>query len=176
MTAATTPAVQANIADITIENQASYTVRFDTTTCGRCGGTGYWGPSSVDGGRCFGCVNGTRRTTRGEAAYKTFGEVMDELMAVSVLELKAGDQVYLQHGWRILTEATERPTRGSMTVGRVTTEWTREMWLAYGSKGAIIMSELFKVRRYTPQARLAMLHRMCGVAGATVQLKQVKAA
>lgn len=180
MPAATTTRRTAAPTEITIDNQAEYTVRFEITGCGRCGGTGFYGPMSINGGRCFSCVNGMRRTRRGEAAKQLFDQTMDELMLVPVLDLKVGDLAFLDHGWRKLTDATERPTHGIMTVGRVTTEWFREMRLAYKSNtprfGAIIMGEHFKVRRYTAEARLAMLHRMCGVAGAFVELKAQPAA
>lgn len=69
---------------------ATETRRFETRVCGRCWGTGRFGPLCVKGGVCFGC-NGAKRvlTRRGSAAVTFYRK----LCTVTAAELKPGDKI-----------------------------------------------------------------------------------
>lgn len=65
----------------------------ETRACGRCGGSGRYGPYSVMGGRCFGCNGqGYKFTKRGERVRNYF------------LALSQTDARYVQVGERIWTD------------------------------------------------------------------------
>lgn len=164
---------------ITADTHADYTATFEMIECRRCGGSGYYGPMSINGGRCFKCGGATKhRTKRGQEAYETFTALMDELMGVGVMEIAVGDRVYLGNRWRTITEVKHRDTHGKMTIGRETTEWFREAVLSYASKteSGYVMADHFRVRRYSGEARAEVLRRMCAVRGATVFRKETAAA
>ena len=69
------------------------TITFETTDCGRCAGTGFFGPLSIDGGRCFGCAGGKIVLTRaGKIARKRYDDIMNR-MKVTLDLLKVGDRI-----------------------------------------------------------------------------------
>lgn len=72
------------------------TITFETTDCGRCGGTGFFGPLSVDGGRCFGCAGGRIVLTRsGAIARKRYDAIM-ATMNTPIADVKPGDRVKVE--------------------------------------------------------------------------------
>lgn len=89
---------------------AALKIQFETTDCSRCGGTGYFGPICVNGGRCFKCGGGKRQDTRaGAFARKAFRAIIDANTA-PVASLKVGDRVKWTGTWygvESLPEATE---------------------------------------------------------------------
>lgn len=63
---------------------------FEAVACGRCGGSGRYGPLSVYNGVCFGCSgSGIKLTKRGLAA----ATVYRESLTVVVSDLKVGQKV-----------------------------------------------------------------------------------
>lgn len=50
--------------------------KFETETCGRCGGCGEYSYNQIDGSRCYGCLGtGRRLTKRGHAAKAHFQQL-----------------------------------------------------------------------------------------------------
>lgn len=75
---------------------------FESTSCGRCGGSGPYGPTCVYGGKCFKCCGrGMVLTKRGHAAQLYYASLREK----PVEDIKAGDLV-LYEGY----------TAGSLTV------------------------------------------------------------
>lgn len=72
------------------------TITFETTDCGRCAGTGMYGPLCVDSGRCFGCGGkGIRLSRAGKIARDRYDAIMAK-MHVRIDEIKAGDRVKIE--------------------------------------------------------------------------------
>lgn len=72
------------------------TIAFDTTDCGRCAGTGMYGPTCIDGGRCFGCGGkGIRLSRAGKIARDRYDAIMGK-MHVRIDEIKAGDRIKIE--------------------------------------------------------------------------------
>lgn len=70
-------------------------IRFETTECGRCGGTGQFGPTAVDNGRCFNCTgNKTVLTRKGRAARDAYEQLELDNLVVHASELSEGDHIY----------------------------------------------------------------------------------
>jgi len=70
---------------------------FETSTCARCGGSGYIQAfSGIYGGQCFGCSgSGQRYTPSGRAAKKLYNELMGEAVKeVPASELVAGQRIF----------------------------------------------------------------------------------
>lgn len=64
--------------------------KFEREPCGRCGGDGRYGPTSVYGGKCFDCHGkGVRLTRRGRAA----AEFLRNLRKCRADEVKVGDLI-----------------------------------------------------------------------------------
>ena len=98
-------------------------IRFTTTECGRCSGTGRYGPMSVAGGQCMGCKGGGIVLTRaGKTARAAYDVAMDEALNTALEDVTPGDLVwsaahkeidgrYAEYGyrWRVVKtlEATE---------------------------------------------------------------------
>ncbi|MET7363203.1 hypothetical protein ABZS76_32865 [Streptomyces sp. NPDC005562] len=76
-------------------------IRFETTACGRCSGTGAHGPKMVKGGICFQCHGkGDRLTRRGCTARDRYDALVIERLGAPVTTLKPGDTVFSQaHTW-----------------------------------------------------------------------------
>jgi len=70
-------------------------IRFESGECGRCDGSGSFGPRIVNGGRCFDC-KGTGRTltTNGSRARSAYIAALNERTSVEIGSLVAGDQVW----------------------------------------------------------------------------------
>lgn len=65
---------------------------FEHTACGRCGGSGYFGPACVSRGLCFGCSGrGWVHTKRGAAA----NAFLSDLLHVPASELQVGDRYFV---------------------------------------------------------------------------------
>jgi hypothetical protein len=63
-------------------------IKFESKTCGRCGGSGHYSFNQINGTTCFGCGGtGLALTKRGKAARAK----MLELQTRPVAELKAGE-------------------------------------------------------------------------------------
>lgn len=74
----------------TTNDTAADTRKLETAACGRCGGSGNYGPTCVYGGKCFRCCGaGKVYTKRGAAALK----FLESLRSKPAAELKAGDVV-----------------------------------------------------------------------------------
>lgn len=85
------------------------TIKFETQTCGRCGGSGTY-PSSCWNGVCLGCSGaGVRYTRSGRVARLRYDEVMSR-MNRTYGDVKIGDRV-------------------KASVGRVNTMGSTEKWL-----------------------------------------------
>lgn len=86
------------------------TIAFETTDCGRCAGTGMYGPTCIDGGRCFGCGGkGIRLSRAGKIARDRYDAIMGK-MHVRIDEIKAGDRVKIElahtRSWQLRKRAT----------------------------------------------------------------------
>lgn len=72
---------------------AKLSVRFETTTCGRCAGSGTY-PSPLWNGVCLGCSGTGHRLTRaGRTARKRYDDIIEK-MKVTIGDLKVGDRVW----------------------------------------------------------------------------------
>lgn len=99
---------------------------FETTSCGRCSGTGYTGFTWVHGGVCFRCGGvGSPLTTRGRMAQDYF----NALLSKPVGDVKVGDVIRFESvtmgGGTLKTFATVTaigvvPSRSRVMVGN---EW-----------------------------------------------------
>ena len=70
---------------------------FETSTCARCGGSGYIQAfSGIYGGQCFGCSgSGVRYTPAGRAAKKLYNELMGAaIQEVPASSLVAGQRIF----------------------------------------------------------------------------------
>lgn len=88
---------------------------FEANTCGRCGGTGRFGPTCVYGGRCFGCGGtGAKLTKRGAAAAAFY----NGLLKKPATELAVGDKILYEGVPGIIAaswyEITEIETSGTV--------------------------------------------------------------
>lgn len=86
-------------------------LRFETTECTRCGGSGSYGPVQVEGGRCFTCLGkGIMLTRRGRLA-KSFLDENLETMNKALEDIVPGERVWLELGmsnvyrWMTVTES-----------------------------------------------------------------------
>uniref|UniRef100_UPI003F493F96 hypothetical protein n=1 Tax=Nonomuraea sp. CA-251285 TaxID=3240002 RepID=UPI003F493F96 len=74
---------------------ASLKIRFESTECGRCGGTGSHQWNQIDGDICYGCRRKGRVLTKaGSAARQAYDALIDERCTKPVEELKAGEMVW----------------------------------------------------------------------------------
>lgn len=81
-------------------------LKFETETCGRCGGTGHYSYNQISGTRCFGCEGKkVRLTKRGEAAKK----FADELRETLITDVKVGERIYWGQGGRCTVTAFDEP-------------------------------------------------------------------
>lgn len=105
-------------------------IRFTTTDCGRCSGTGMYGPRSVAGGQCMACKGGRVVLTRaGRTARIAYDRAMDEALNVPLGDIAPGARVWstavrddgsrvARYGprWRVVASVTalgtNRYTRG----------------------------------------------------------------
>jgi len=106
------------------------TLHFETSPCGRCGGSGMFGPKSVKGGVCFTCSgNGKLLTRRGKTARNRYDSLLVERLGRRVWELAEGDVVWSHYSawagftpydspkaWRTVKSATYTPESGSAQI------------------------------------------------------------
>lgn len=72
------------------------TITFETSDCGRCAGSGMYGPISIDGGRCFSCHgSGIALTRAGRIARKRYDAIIGK-MHVRIDEVRPGDRIELR--------------------------------------------------------------------------------
>jgi hypothetical protein len=72
----------------------AHLIRFETTECSRCGGTGEYSYNSLTGTRCFKCNGGKAQLTRkGAAARAAYDEAMDAMCRRQMWTVRAGDVV-----------------------------------------------------------------------------------
>lgn len=94
-------------------------IKFETSACTRCGGTGRYSFNQIDGDKCYGC-NGTTQalTRRGKAASKAYNDLVDELCTRTWGDISVGDTVWayngngfmnLSKGWVKVTAITPDP-------------------------------------------------------------------
>ncbi|MEU6362186.1 hypothetical protein [Streptomyces albidoflavus] len=70
-------------------------IRFETTECGRCDGSGRFGPNAIQSGTCFDCQGtGTRLSARGKTARRRYDEACAEKLTVPATDLKPGDRIF----------------------------------------------------------------------------------
>lgn len=88
---------------VTTDTIGQYELRFETTTCSRCGGTGKHSFNQLDGDRCYGCPRdkkdrtsgtGIVLTRAGATASKRYHEKINELMSTPVEDILPGDKIY----------------------------------------------------------------------------------
>jgi hypothetical protein len=90
------------------------TTKFESETCGRCGGSGKFSFNMMHGDRCYGCSGTGAKLTRRGAAARAF--YLDSLRR-PVSDIKVGDQVWTSTGvfggdaWHIVTEIKESASR-----------------------------------------------------------------
>lgn len=65
-------------------------LRLESVVCGRCGGSGKFGPTCVWNGICFGCSGSGRKYTKRGAAAALF---LEHLREVPIETLKVGETV-----------------------------------------------------------------------------------
>lgn len=70
------------------------TIRFETETCRRCGGTGHYSFNRSDGTVCYGC-SGRKiaRTAAAKNASEQLKKLASELASVAAAELEPGDVI-----------------------------------------------------------------------------------
>lgn len=90
----------------TANRTAGITVKFETTDCSRCGGTGEFGPRSVNGGRCFSCAGSRVVLSRsGKAAKKRYDAIIAK-MDRTVEDIEPGDIIQARLAKGLLSSAT----------------------------------------------------------------------
>jgi hypothetical protein len=73
-------------------------IHFETSPCGRCCGTGSFGPKMVEGGRCFQCKGAKQLlTARGRTARKRYDEMVLERLGAPIADLKPGDVIWASY-------------------------------------------------------------------------------
>jgi hypothetical protein len=100
--------------------------KFETTTCGRCGGSGHYSYCQRYGTKCFGCGgSGLKHTKRGAMAWALF----NESLKVRAGDLVPGDYI-LSSGCEIIGPAKWYKViahgyglRGSRWFKKETNEW-----------------------------------------------------
>ncbi len=122
------------------------TIRYETKTCGRCGGTGHFSYNAMTGTRCFGCNGGkVVLTPKGHKAFAAVTAWKAANWSVPVESLAAGTRVELRgtskSGKVTLTEGAHshypRLSRGwSMTNG-VKTESPEQVRISFALKDAM---------------------------------------
>lgn len=77
-------------------NEPKIAVTFETARCLKCGGSGFYGPTSIDSGKCWSCTGkGAVLTRAGKFAQKRYQAIMAEMMT-PMTEVKPGDLAYIQ--------------------------------------------------------------------------------
>lgn len=72
-----------------------FRIRFETKSCGRCGGSGRYSYCSMYGSVCFGCGGtGTVLSRKGSDARAAFEATMIERLGVRVDGLHVGDKIW----------------------------------------------------------------------------------
>lgn len=83
---------------------------FPLTRCGRCAGSGQYGPASVNNGRCFGC-GGSGYVIKGRKALEQFAALTKAQQAhwhPTAADLQVGDRVRVQKSDDLRTIAALR--------------------------------------------------------------------
>lgn len=68
---------------------------FETVTCTRCGGSGSYGPTQVEGGRCFTCLGTGKKFSRKGKLAKAFFEENLDLMNKAFEDIVPDDRVWM---------------------------------------------------------------------------------
>jgi hypothetical protein len=107
---------------VTLDGFTFYTTKlgFPIEECSRCGATGYFGPRSVDGGRCFDCGGNAvvnSRGTSGDIAAEYRNDLRRSRNAI-VRTMKPGDVILYGDEWKTVahTQITDK-TCGSSLIG-----------------------------------------------------------
>ncbi len=100
-------------------------VRFETKTCGRCGGSGRHSYNQMHGDVCYGCGGtGKAWTKRGHAARVAFLAKRLEVCGKSVIELEPGERFLsdISNKW-VTVVSVERNPEGSRWLDSTTGEY-----------------------------------------------------
>lgn len=140
------------------------TIKFERTTCGRCGGTGSYSFNPRDGSRCFGCEGSGERLSRaGVAAKKAYDAVIAE-MDRTWADVKEGDKVWENvrtfMGTRSRWETVESIKADENNPGRIK--------VTFNGGFGLITSPEFKIRVWSPEVRMRAAIRVANLKGARV--------
>lgn len=109
-------------ATATTAPKKSAVVTFETTTCGRCGGSGSHSYCQMWGSTCFECGGkGRVLSRRGAAAASAFSARRMEQGSLPAEQLVAGDRVIVDGRWRTVT-GWDATRGGSATSNGITTQ------------------------------------------------------
>lgn len=151
-------------------------ISWETTTCDRCGGTGYM-PFAAYGGVCFKCnKHGVVLTPAGRAARKAYMEARDAACArKAVRDLQVGDKFRAYDGkLRTVVSVTQTGLIDRSTVGTVTTEHVR--FTVETQKMSIGMSGDQEVLIWSPGAFLAGVTKVVNRKGSVLTFKTAEEA
>lgn len=90
--------------------------RFTTTECTRCGGTGRYSYTQLEGDRCRGCLGtGKRHDRAGKLASAAYEAWKTETYTVAASAVRPGDRILMTYPRRVWATVTEVTT----TLGNV---------------------------------------------------------
>ena len=92
---------------------------FPLVTCYRCAGAGRFGPTSVEGGRCFGCAGSGIRVKRGKAtkAWTAFVTAHHRFREPTPVDIEVGQRIAKYLGEQFRTVAATRWVMGRRSAG-----------------------------------------------------------
>lgn len=86
-------------------------LRYETTTCNRCGGSGRYSWNQRDGDRCWGCGGtGNELTKSAKKSRDKVEDLKSELLMVPANTIQTGDRVQLQgrRGFRTVNDVVRK--------------------------------------------------------------------
>ena len=114
---------------------------FETTTCGRCGGSGKYSYNQIDGDRCYGCGGtGIVLSKRGSKARARFFESLTK----PVSEAAAGMFCWERGKWRTILEIGPSTTKIGYTGPTGETVWHNTVQISL-KIGGVSMPETTKI-------------------------------
>lgn len=141
------------------------TIRYETTTCPRCSGTGRHSFNSVHGTVCYGCSGrGKVRTDAGRKASETLAKLAGELASIAVADLQPGDVVrQASRGGRARWSTVTSVEADPLNAGRYTV-LTDEVGHAVNHVGTTVLR-----RRMTPDEFATYVEVARSLKGVTVE-------
>lgn len=105
-------------------------VTYETTECGRCGGSGHYSFNQMDGTRCYGCGGSGKKLTKRGAAAREFANSLLEVRVEEYAE-KHNGRVARSEGrrfysvreserpvaWRLEKDGSQTPIKGYRLIG-----------------------------------------------------------